>query len=152
MPNLTFSAQGRSESPTKTVVDSGGFTITIDEPENLGGTNLGANPVQYVLAALSGCLNVVSHMVANEMGFQLRGLDIALDGELNPAKFTGKSLQGRAGYENINVTLRPDTDADQKTLDMWRTAVESRCPVSDNISNTTPVHITVDNTMAQPMN
>jgi len=46
--------------------------MTIDEPDNLGGTDAGANPVEYLLAALSGYLNVVGHLVAREMGINLK--------------------------------------------------------------------------------
>jgi len=141
MANLKFSAQAKSENSTKTVVEARGFKVIIDEPQSLGGTNAGANPVEYLLAALSGCLNVVGHLIAKEMGFALRGLEIKLEGDLDPAKFMGKPTQGRAGYTAVHVTIKPDTDADQATLDKWLKAVESRCPVSDNISNATPLKI-----------
>ena len=141
MANLKFSVQAKSENSTKTVVMTRGFKIIIDEPENLGGTNAGANPVEYILAALSGCLNVVGHLVAKEMGFTLRGLEIDLEGDLDPAKFMGQSTQGRAGYTVVRVTIKPDADADRVTLDKWLKTVESRCPVSDNISNSTPLKI-----------
>lgn len=141
MANLKFSVQAKSENSTKTVAEARGFKIIIDEPETLGGTNAGANPVEYVLAALSGCLNVVGHLIAKEMGFTLRGLEIDLEGDLDPAKFTGQATQGRAGYTAVRVTIKPDTDADGVTLDNWIKAVESRCPVSDNISNATPLKI-----------
>jgi len=39
------------------------------------------------------------------------------------------------------VTLKPETDADKETLDKWVKVIEDRCPVSDNISNLTPLHI-----------
>ena len=143
MANLTFSAEARSENPTKTVVTARSFKIIIDEPENLGGTNAGANPVEYVLAALSGCLSVVGHLVAREMGFTLRGIGFSLSGDLDPAKFMGKTPAGRAGYSAVNVTIRPDADADRATLEAWLKTVESRCPVSDNIANATPLSISL---------
>lgn len=141
MPDLKFNAKARSESSTKTVVETDCFKMTIDEPAGLGGTNEGANPVQYLLAALAGCLNVMGHIVANEMGFELRCLDIHLDGDLDPAKLFGKSNENRAGYSEIRVTLKPDTDADENTLIEWLAIVEDRCPVSDNLKNPTPVII-----------
>ena len=141
MPNLKFSVNAISENSTKTVVETRGFKMTIDEPQNLGGTNGGANPVEYLLAALSGCLNVVGHLVAKEMGIQLNGLEIALEGDLNPARFVGKSMEDRAGYKQVRVTMKPDTDADKETLEKWLKTVENRCPVSDNISNPTPLSI-----------
>lgn len=141
MSTLKFGVTAKSQNSTKTEVVTRGFKMTIDEPENLGGTNAGANPVEYLLAALSGCLNVVCHLVAGEMGFKLNGLELVLEGDLDPAKFTGKSMDGRAGYNDIRVTIRPNADADKETLDRWLKIVESRCPVSDNISNATPLHI-----------
>lgn len=141
MPVLNFDAKAKSENPTKTVVNTGGFTLTVDEPESLGGTNDGANPVQFILAALAGCLNVMCHIIAKEMSFDLRGVQIELDGDLDPAKLFGQDTQSRAGYSEIRVTIKPDTDADEDTLERWLQTVEQRCPVSDNLSNQTPVSI-----------
>jgi len=138
---LKFSVNAKSENNTKTMVETRGFRMTIDEPEELGGTNGGANPVEYLLAALSGCLNVVGHIVAREMGFHLNGLEIALEGDLDPAKFAGKTTEERAGYKEIRVIMKPDTDADAQTLKKWVNAVEQRCPVSDNIAHSTPLII-----------
>jgi uncharacterized OsmC-like protein len=141
LPILKFSVNAKSENDTKTVVETRGFRMTIDEPENLGGTNAGANPVEYLLASLSGCLNVVGHIVAREMGFHLKGMEIALEGDLDPAKFAGKVTDERAGYKEIRVTVKPDADADTETLEKWVEAIEQRCPVSDNLSHATPLDI-----------
>jgi uncharacterized OsmC-like protein len=141
MPNMKVNVKATKENPTKTVVKARNFEMIIDEPANLGGTDDGANPVEYVLAALAGCLNVVGHLVAKEMGFDIKNLEIELDGELNPARFMGKSNEERAGYQAINVKMKPETDADEDTLKKWIEKVENRCPVSDNLANATPVKI-----------
>ncbi|TGG88670.1 OsmC family protein [Geotoga petraea] len=143
MPNMKVNVSAKKENPTKTVVKARNFEMIIDEPSNLGGTDHGANPVEYVLASLAGCLNVVGHVVAKEMGFEIKNLEIELDGELNPARFMGKSDKERAGYQAINVKMKPETDADEDTLKTWIEKVESRCPVSDNLANATPVNITL---------
>ena len=144
MPTVEFSVSAESKNPTKVVVETpGGFTMTVDEPENLGGTNEGPNPVEYVLAALSGCLNVVGQMVAKEMGIEMKSLSFKITGELDPAKFTGQSEEVRAGYQEINVEIDADCDADEETLEKWLETVEGRCPVSDNLSNETPINISV---------
>lgn len=141
MPTIKFSVKAKSENSTKTVVETRGFKMIIDEPENLGGTNDGTNPVEYLLAALSGCINVVGHLIAREMGFKLNGLEMELEGDLNPARFSGKSMEERAGYKEVRVIVKPDANADKETLDKWLKVLESRCPVSDNISNPTPLKI-----------
>ena len=143
MADLTFRVKAHSENPTKTVVKARTFNMIIDEPEDLGGTNDGPNPVEYVLAALSGCLNVMCHVVANEMKINLKEVEIKISGALNPDRLFGKETEDRAGYKSINVEINPDTDADKATLEKWLQTVEARCPVSDNLANPTPVHISL---------
>lgn len=141
MATLKFSIKAHSENPTKTVVEARNFKIVVDEPKNLGGTDDGPNPVEYVLAAFAGCLNVVGHLVAQEMGFSLKGMEINMEGDLDPSKFMGKETEERAGYKEIRVSLKPDSDADEETLQKWMTSVKARCPVSDNLANATPVKV-----------
>ena len=142
MADLTFKISGTCETPTKTVVKARNFTMIIDEPPTLGGKDEGANPVEYLLAALAGCLNVVGHLVAKEMNMDLKRMEIEIEGKLNPEKFSGKETIDRAGFKEIKVLIKIETDADEETLKKWLEAVERRCPVSDNISNPTPVKIT----------
>lgn len=143
MPNAKFSVHAESENPTKVTVTAGKFKMIIDEPPHLGGTDDGANPVEYVLAALAGCLNVVGKMVAQEMGFEINALSFDLEGELDPAGFMGKSKNVRPGYQQILVTVDVDSNADEQTLKKWLETIEMRCPVSDNLANATPVKITL---------
>lgn len=141
--DLKFKAKAYSENPTKTIVEIGKYKITVDEPKNLGGTDEGPTPVDYLLAGLAGCINVVGHVVAKEMGIELRGIQIELVGDLNPARFLGKSKEDRAGYKEIRVKITPDADSDKATLEKWLETVEDRCPVSDTYVNPTPVIMTL---------
>jgi len=143
MSDLKFRVRAHSENQTKTIVKARGFEMVIDEPSDLGGTNEGANPVEYELAAFCGCINVMAHVVAGEMGFELRGVKINMEGNLNPDRIFGKSLEERAGYKKIQVELIPDCDASPEVLSKWLKAVETRCPVSDNIKNETPISVTI---------
>lgn len=143
MKDLQVNIKAHSENATQTVVNARNFQMTIDEPQHLGGTNEGANPVEYLLGALSGCLNVVGHLVAREMGFTLRSMDINLQGSLNPGRFTGQSYEERAGFREIDVSIDADADANEETLQKWVETIEDRCPVSDNLVKATPVNISV---------
>lgn len=145
MPKVTFSISGKNESPTKFVAKARNFEMVIDEPQNLGGTDQGPNPVEYVLAAYAGCLNVMGHLVANEMNIELNGLEIELEGDLNPDKLFGKPTEERAGYQEIRLKMKPDTNATKEQLEKWIEAVESRCPVNDNLINQTPIKVEVAN-------
>lgn len=141
MSDLKFKIIAESASAAKTIVKARNFEIIVDEPEGLGGTDSAPNPVEYVLAAFAGCLNVMGHLVASEMGFELKNLQIEMVGNLNPAKLFGKSDEERAGYKTIVVKMTPECDASEETLQQWLHAVESRCPVSDNLQNITPVKV-----------
>ncbi|POG53738.1 OsmC family peroxiredoxin [Haloferax sp. Atlit-12N] len=141
---LTFAVAAEAASPTETRVSTRGFEFVVDEPESLGGANAGPNPVEYLLGALAGCLNVTAHVVAREMDLDVRDLEISIEGDLNPAKFMGKGDDARAGYEEVRVAVTADVDADAETIGAWLSAVESRCPVSDNLSNATPLALSFD--------
>lgn len=146
MSNLKFRIKAKSENATKKVVKARGFEIIVDEPRELGGDDAGANPVEYVLAALSGCLNVVGHMIAKELNFELRGIEISMSGDINVDRLFGTSMEERAGYKNIEVIMKPDCDATPKVLEEWLGLIEDRCPVSDNIGNATPINFKLKKT------
>lgn len=143
MADLNFSLKGQNENPTKFVAKTRHFQLTIDEPEGLGGTDHAANPVEFLLAAYAGCINVMGHIIAKELGFKLNSLQIELDGDLNPSKVFGQPTSDRAGYKEIRVNIIPDADADEETLLKWLETIESRCPVNDNLINPTPVKIAI---------
>jgi uncharacterized OsmC-like protein len=65
-----------------------------------------------------------------------------LDGNLDPARFMGKSKEERAGFKGIEVKIHADADTDEETLSKWVEQIEERCPVSDNLTHETPVQIT----------
>lgn len=144
MSDLTFSVHGISESPTKFVAKARNFNLVIDEPSALGGTDEGANPIEFLLSSYAGCLNVMGHIVAEELGFHIEQLEIKVSGRLNPERFSGVSYQDRAGIKDIKVELKPTTHASVKQLKEWVEIIENRCPVNDNLRNVTPTEITVE--------
>ena len=139
-----FSITATGDSETKTTVSVRDFEFVVDEPAELGGTNEGPNPVEYLLGAWAGCLNVVAQKVCAEHDVDLAGLEIDVEGDLDPRKFMGMADEPRAGFQEIRVELAVDTDADDETLETIREEVEARCPVGDNIMDPTPADVTID--------
>ena len=144
MSKVTFSVSGKNESPAKFVAKARNFKIVIDEPLNLGGTDEGPNPVEYLLASYAGCLNVLGHIVAKEQDIDLLSLEIELEGDLDPDKIFGKPTDARPGYQEIRLKLKPECTASEEALDQWVKEVESRCPVNDNLLNSTPISVRVE--------
>lgn len=139
----TFEATAVSTSDTGLIVTARDFEFVVDEPQSLGGGNTGPNPVEYELGALLGCLNVMVHLVAIEHGVTLSSFKATASGDLDPAKFLGHNMDVRAGYDAIRVAIEVEGDADTATLERIAHIAELRCPVSDNLANTTPVSITI---------
>lgn len=138
--NVTVNAQ--SETATRMKLQSGNFELTIDEPESMGGSDMGLNPIQVLLMSLAGCLNITGHAVAKQKGLKLNGMNITIDGKMNPCNFIGSSFEERAGFQKIVVNVKPDFDgATKEEIDSWLKETESRCPVTDNIENTTHLKI-----------
>ena len=138
--SLKVEVVGESLSKTKTRVKARNFEIIVDEPQQLGGTDEAPNPVEYLAAALAGCLNVTGNVVASEMGIEIRSMKIQFSGELDLRGFMGEEGV-RPGYEWVKVQIEVDSNASKEDLQKWLEEVKRRCPISDNIKNETPVEI-----------
>ncbi|MDI3476137.1 MAG: hypothetical protein PWQ95_1865 [Thermococcaceae archaeon] len=133
--DMLFKVEGERLSPMKMKVKSGNFEIVIDK---LGGE--APSPIEYVLAALAGCINIVGTIVAQKMNINIEDLKVEVEGVFNPEKFMA-GTGGRAGYKEIRAKVKVKTDADEETLKKWLEDVEARCPVSDNLANPTPLRV-----------
>src|SRR5215813_12334489 len=59
------------------------FSIDIDEPNELGGTNRFANPQEHLMAALNACMTVGYVAQCALRGITLERLEIETDGEID---------------------------------------------------------------------
>ena len=133
-----------SENPTKLNVTSGKFSLVIDEPTSMGGTDAGPSPVQVLLMSLAGCLNVTGHEVAKQKGLTLHGMKINIEGFLNPCAFLGCSFEERAGFQTVTVNIDPVFEnATPAEIEQWLQETENRCPVTDNIRAGTDLKVSI---------
>lgn len=103
----------------------------------------GPSPIEYILAGFAGCINAVGKLVAKELGIDLKSLQVEISAALDTDKYNGIATNVRAGFDRINVTVRPTSDASPAQLQHWLEQVEYRCPVQDNLINPTPVSVTL---------
>ena len=143
---MDVKVSGKSESATRLNVSSGNFNMIIDEPEQMGGSNLGPTPIQVLLMALAGCLNVTAHEVAKQQDIPLTSLSIEIDGNLDACTFMGCSTENRAGFDKIKVQLNAEFQipVTQERIDKWVLDTETRCPVTDNIKSMTKISLNVN--------
>lgn len=139
MADLKFKIEGKAKTAARFQANARQFSLIIDEPPTLGGDDLGANPVEFLLASYAGCINVVAHLTAKELGINVRNLRIEINGNINPARLLGHSDAERAGFKQIEVEFSPDTDATPELTEKWIQAIKNRCPINDNLSSPTPL-------------
>ncbi|MGV8026527.1 MAG: OsmC family protein [Anaerolineaceae bacterium] len=110
-----------------------GFKIVMDEPENLGGTNQGMNPVEGLLVSLGSCLVIVGAAFAKAQGIDLQDLWIETEGDLDTDGFLKGKEGVRPGFQDIRFTIHIKSSSPEAKLQEFQQFMESRCPVSDNL-------------------
>ena len=116
------------------------FVLDADEPPVLLGEDAGANPVEFILHALAGCLTTTMVFHAAARGIEIEAVDSALEGDLDVRGFLGLSDEVRNGYQDIRVRMRVKSDASPNTL----LELAKFSPVYDVVSNSVPVKVVVE--------
>ncbi len=122
---------------TKTNVRS--FELVCDEPVESGGTNIGMNPVEVMLSALGSCLTIAAFYLAPGKNIDLEYFGVDLEGDIDSDGFMGLNLDVRNGFSEIRITPHIKCKASDEEAREFVEFVKSRCPVSDNLVNPTPV-------------
>ncbi|RKQ29268.1 OsmC family protein [Oceanobacillus halophilus] len=139
MPKTLFKATAHlQEDGMQVKANSRGFEITIDEPKNLGGTDMGMNPVELVLSALGACQAIVARCYANQFDIKFDDFWVEIEGDLDTDGFMNKS-DVRRGYSEIRYDIHMKTDAPKEKVDEFVSFIERTCPVEDTIAN--PVNV-----------
>lgn len=123
---------------------SSAFVLDNDEPDVLLGTDRGANPVEYVLHALAGCLTTSLIYHAAARGIRIDEVQSILEGDLDLHGFLGMADDVRNGYDNVRVTLKIKGNATPGQLEELAEVAQRRSPVFDIVSNPVPVSVRVE--------
>lgn len=117
--------------------------LTVDEPEALGGTDQGPNPVELILAALGTCQEITYRAYATAMGVALDGVSVTLEGDIDLQGFFGVNDAVRPGYQRIRGRVVLESPASEADLQKLRDAVNAHCPVLDILTKPVPVELDV---------
>lgn len=74
-----------------------GVPMILDEPEAVGGTNLGQTPVETMISALLGCTNVITHKIADANNIEINDMSVDAVAHFNQ--------MGTALMEEVDVPL-----------------------------------------------
>jgi uncharacterized OsmC-like protein len=116
----------------------------LDEPPDLQGKNLGINPVEYLLVALSGCLTTAMVAHAAAKGIALRGVTSRYEGDIDLRGFLGVSPDVKVGYEQIRVYFSIDADISAAQKEELVRMAQKYSPVFQTMVNPTMVSVRLD--------
>lgn len=120
------------------------LVFELDEPPVLCGQNLGANPVEYLLVALSGCLttSLIAHSAAR--GIEIKGVESRYEGDLDLRGFLGLSEDVPVGFQNIRVYFKIDADVSEEKKEELIKMAQKYSPVFNSITKPIPVSVQLD--------
>jgi len=110
------------------------------EPTVLLGHEEGANPVEYLLHGLAGCMTTTMAYHAAARGIAIEALESRVEGDIDIRGFTGVAPEVPKGFGTIRVTFRAKTKGDAALLeDLTRMS-----PVYNTIAGSVPVTVRVE--------
>ena len=120
------------------------MVFNLDEPPVLLGKNQGANPVEYLLVALSGCLttSMIAHAAAR--GIEIRGVESRYEGDLDLRGFLGISEDVPVGYQNIWVFFKIDGNLSEQQKEELVRMAQKYSPVFNTLTRSAPVSVQLD--------
>jgi uncharacterized OsmC-like protein len=120
------------------------FVLEKDEPPMLLGTDRGANPVEYALAALAGCLTTTLVYHAAAQGIRIEAIESCLEGDTDLRGFLGLDETIRKGLDKIRVTFIVKADAPREKIQELVALAQNRSGVFDMLSNGVPIAVKLD--------
>lgn len=118
------------------------FVYTNGEPPVLLGKNEGANPVEYLLHALAGCVTTTTVLHAAARGITVHKISTKLSGNINLEGLLALNDQAIVGYESIRILMDIEADCSDEELDELMSFAKGHSPVCNTVCR--PVQVTLE--------
>ena len=117
------------------------FEFTNGEPPVLLGANEGANPVEFLLHALAGCVTTTTVLHAAARGIQIERLSTELVGTIDVQGLLALDDAVPVGYEQIQIKMDIKADCSDEELDDLLAFAKNHSPVCNTICRPVPVTV-----------
>ncbi len=131
-----FYGAGREDDSRKS-----DFVFTNGEPPVLLGNNEGANPVEFLLHALAGCVTTTLVLHAMARGITIQKLSTELEGDLDVRGLLGLADSVSPGYEQIRIKMDVKADCSDNELDDLLAYTQEHSPVCNTVCRPVPIQI-----------
>lgn len=135
MANTIFKASAETHPGLTTTCRSRGFEYTLDEPPELGGQDLGMNPVESLLASFAACKGIVVRAFAEKFRINLKSVKVEIEGDLDPDGFMGLNREAKVGFSEMRTLYLIEADNSEEEIQRFLKFVENHCPVGDTLKN-----------------
>lgn len=109
------------------------------EPPVLLGNNEGANPVEFLLHALAGCVTTTTVLHATARGIRIESLSTELEGEIDLQGLLALNPDVPAGYREIRIKMDIKADCSDRELDEMLAFAREHSPVCNTVCRPVPV-------------
>lgn len=117
------------------------YVFTNGEPPVLLGNNEGANPVEFLLHALAGCVTTTTVIHAATRGIRIRKLSTELTGNLDLQGLLALDENVSPGYESIHIRMDIEADCSDDELDDLLSFARAHSPVCATVCHPVPVTV-----------
>jgi uncharacterized OsmC-like protein len=128
VPQTGLRIIAKMESPNRVAVAAGDRSLRLDMPRLLGGTHRGVMPLEAVLGAYAGSLNIVGNFVAKTMDFDLRNWDFTVWAEFDPSGIWGLA-KVKKPIRVVHLEVQVTTPESERRLAELRKRLAQRDPV-----------------------
>ncbi len=115
------------------------FTFTNGEPPILLGNNEGANPVEFLLHALAGCVTTTTVLHATARGITIHKLSTELIGNIDVQGLLALDDTVPVGYESISIKMDIEADCSDEEIDELLSFTKDHSPVCNTVCKPVPV-------------
>ena len=109
------------------------------EPPVLLGHNEGANPVEFLLHALAGCVTTTTVLHATARGIRINRIATELTGDIDLQGLLALDDSVAPGYEQIRIGMDIDADCSDEELEDLLAFARDHSPVCNTICRPVPV-------------
>lgn len=128
-PVWNFQVSGNAETSTRSVIKLRDIELTIDEPIDRGGTNLGPMPVEMVMAGLAGCTHVISNKLAIHYGAPITAMQVDIVTTMD-SRGTRLIEPIDVPFPKVVINITADMDGPQEAIDQVIANLRHHCAVS----------------------